>query len=105
MSKTPSRRAVSGDAYVKAVDAIAALNKRVAELTAQADELSKKLKAVESSLSYANSRSAKAEGELQQVNALLDAMPNAPARKTTDDYPRDLDTMTRLAAWLAQRHT
>lgn len=44
--------------------------------------------------------------EIEQIHALLDALPGAAARKTTGENSwdqKDLTAMTRLAAYLANR--
>lgn len=69
-------------------------------------ELEKKLKAAEDNKSFYEKRATTAESELEQVDALLDVLPGAAARKTDEDESwkrRDIKTMTRLAAYLANR--
>lgn len=72
----------------------------------QIEKLEKDLKAANDAKALYDKRNDEARGEIEQVHILLDALPNAVARKTEheDSWQRkDLNLMTRLAAWLATR--
>ena len=73
------------------------------ENTAQAQEvekLKKQLADKENLLKYASTRATDAEGEVKQIHAFLDAVPNPPADKLADGYTK-VSAMTRLAVYLA----
>ena len=85
-----------------------ALSTQVKTLTAQVAELEKKL-AQETKYKEGHyvARQEK-EAEVEQVHALLDALPGAAGRKTAHEEAycrKDLSIMTRLAAYLAARST
>lgn len=90
-----------------------ALSTRLKLANAEIESLRKKIESLESTLknecahknSYFNDKQ-KAEAEIEQVHALLDALPGSGPRKTEGENSWDqktLATMTRLAAYLANR--
>ena len=69
-------------------------------------DLQNKLKCAENMKTTYSSQAAEARAELEQVNLLLDVLPNAPGRKGTgpDEWSRPTNNvMTRLAGYLAVR--
>jgi chromosome segregation ATPase len=69
-------------------------------------DLEAKLKSAESSKDAFYKKMNDAEAEIEQVHALLDALPGSAPRKTSEEESwsrRDIKTMTRLAAYLANR--
>lgn len=69
-------------------------------------QLQKELDSNKGTITYNHGRAERAEGELQQIHAFLDAVPNPPARKTdptVTDYARDVTALTRLTVFLATR--
>ena len=80
-----------------------------AKAAADIAALQKKLESAEDSKKYISERAAKAEGEIEQISALLDALEGAPPRRksvqsrygNTDTV--ELTAITRLSAYLAQR--
>lgn len=80
----------------------AALNE-IEELKKNIESLEKKFKSEESLKTYNYTARAEAESQLNQVHTLLDCVPNPPARKTSDDYPKELQLVTRISVWLATR--
>lgn len=71
------------------------------EAQARIAELEKKLADKESSLKYATDVRVVAQAELDSVHDILDALPEAPAKKVEDEY-RTRTAATRLAAYFAK---
>lgn len=93
----------------KKVAEIAELQRQLTALrAADAAEIDKLKKEVEQQKGYAEmySRTAsKAEQEVEAAHALIDGLPNAPARETeaVERYQRkDIPLTTRLATWIAR---
>lgn len=85
-----------------------ALSTQVKTLTAQVAELEKKLAQEKASKDGQSQARQEKEAEIEQVHALLDALPGAAGRKTAHEeayYRKDLSIMTRLASYLAARST
>lgn len=77
-----------------------------AKAAADIAALQKKVESVESSQKWAIERAAKAEAALEQINQVLDVLDGAPPRKKPhpNGYGElELDPITRLSAYLAQR--
>lgn len=71
----------------------------------EVEALKKKVESADSTAKWANQRADKAESELQQIHAFLDAVPNPPLRKIELDYgaKQDVSAMTRLSVYLATK--
>lgn len=83
-----------------------ALKAELLELTKKVTELEKSLAYEKGQKDYYSKRDSEAREEIEQVHALLDALPGSGPRKTEDENSwnrKDLKTMTRLAAYLANR--
>jgi len=65
-------------------------------------ELEKKLESAESTRKYISDRENKANEELNQLHAFIDALPGSIKRKNEETYVEH-GAMTRLAAWLATK--
>ena len=88
------------------------LERAQAELEAAVEKVAKLTKEADSaktSREYSSKQLTEAQAQIEQVNSLLDAMPGAGPRRTKNVneeayfHPRDLDLMTRLAVYLANR--
>jgi hypothetical protein len=83
-----------------------ALSTQVKTLTLKVVELEKKLKYAEDAKTLYSKKQDEAEGQIEQVHALLDVLPGAAGRKTEHEesyYRKDINVMTRLASYLASR--
>lgn len=69
----------------------------------QIKTLEKKLLEANNSRDYWYAQISGAQTELRQIHQLLDNLPNSPPRKTSEEYPQDLDLITRLAIYFASR--
>lgn len=81
------------------------LKDALAELSALQQLVAKLQKEAENqkqTVNYHNGRAEKAEHELNQVHAFLDAVPNPPAEKA-GEYGQKASAMTRLAVFLSTR--
>jgi chromosome segregation ATPase len=85
------------------------ISRMLAELkssaTAEIESLKKSESSCKASLEYARSQATKAENELDAAHALLDGLPQAPARETEgkETYQRhEIQLTTRLASWIAK---
>lgn len=99
---TTKTKKPSLQAQLKAATAAAAEHK------AHADKLQKELDSAKQVREHYSNRADKADAELQQIHAFLDAVPNPPARKTdpavTGGYSADnIGALTRLSVFLATR--
>lgn len=73
-----------------------------AEQKAHAEKLQKDLASANQTLDMYRNRNTNAEGELDQIHAFLNAVPNPPAEKLEGSYNK-LGAMTRLSVFLATR--
>lgn len=78
------------------------------EHKAHAEKLAKDLESAKGMQKHYSDRAEKADAELSNIGAFLDAVPNPPPRKTdpavTGDYSaRDINVSTRLSVFLATR--
>ena len=83
-----------------------AVKKEIEALQNQITDLEKKLKTETATKDTYHKMMFDAQGEIEQVHCLLDALPGSANRKSDgeDTWSRkDLRTMTRLAAYLANR--
>lgn len=76
---------------------------------AQIEKLQKELEQARSLQKTYNEQRVEAQAQVDQVHALIDALPGSVGRKVAGDqnaWPPDisLNVMTRLAAWLATRN-
>jgi uncharacterized protein YlxW (UPF0749 family) len=79
-----------------------ALSTQLKAAQAETAALQKRIEQFERTSKYENDARAKAERELSDIHAFLDAVPNAPASKTTE-YSQPISAMTRLSVYLATR--
>lgn len=79
-----------------------AVSTQLKQANARIEELEKKLADAQRAQEYASKRAADADAELDQMHALLDALPNALPKRDDGTY-RNHTAMTRLASWLAAR--
>ena len=90
----------------EAVKALDAAQQSAAEHRAHADKLEKELASAKSTADSWYKQMNEARAEVDQVHHLMDALPNAPARKGASNEYGQAPTfalMTRLAAWMAVR--
>lgn len=89
----------------KKISVAAQLKAALADANEQRNHATRLMKDIEQakqSSTYANERASRAERELADVHAFLDAVPNPPADKT-GEYNTKLSAMTRLSVFLATR--
>ena len=83
-------------------DTSASLRVTIENQKAELEKANKELASTKSSLEYQRGLYTKASEQVEQVHALLDALDAPPrAYKNDNGYDRELQPMTRLAAYLA----
>lgn len=80
----------------------------VETLKARVDDLEKKLKNSEDTKSSYYKQLNDAQGEIEQINQMLDAVPNSIPRHSNEEESWNRKTrsaLTRLCAWIAAKQT
>jgi len=84
-----------------------AATKRILELESKVAELDTKVKQLTDSNAYNSKQASEANAMLEQVQQVLDAVPNSISRESEGENSWDRvkrSPLTRLAAWLAIRN-